>query len=207
MVDQFDFDAGLDETPPAKPTRKGKQQNSATPPPGSISISNNTLVVDNQQDIDRAAASARDLKQPLTNQELKFIENHLIHHMTIDQSMISAGYGSFQERTRYNIARRIMQKHESRASDRRILFREMGAGEIAICQGLLDLAQNARSEQVRRAAWADLASCMGLKAEQIESFQGVTLNVYSQGEAERLGIVTKKEVGVPPGPQRIQITK
>ncbi len=137
-----------------------------------------------------------------------FVQLHLIEKVTIDQAMISAGYERFSQQWRNVLARRIIVKYESRASDRRILFREMGAGEVAICQGLLDLAQNGRSEQVRRAAWADLASCMGLKSEQIESFQGVTLNVYSQGEAERLGIVTKKEGGgLPPGPQRIQITK
>ncbi|MGP8049877.1 MAG: hypothetical protein ACLPYB_04630 [Desulfobaccales bacterium] len=208
MDEQFDFDVGLDDQQPTKATRKGKQQNSTTPPPGYISISNNTPVVDNQQDIDRAAASARDLKSPLTDRELKFIELHLIQKLGKDDAMIQAGYGRFGQVWRCTLGSRILIKYESRASDRRILFREMGAGEVAICQGLLDLAQGARSEQVRRAAWADLASCMGLKSEQIESFQGVTLNVYSQGEAERLGIVTKKEVGgPPPGPQRIQITK
>ncbi len=161
-----------------------------------------------EAELNLANSSARDLKAPMTDNELKFIELHLVEHMPIDEAMISAGYGHFHERTRYQIARRITQKYESRASDRRNLFREMGAGEVAICQGLLDLAQHARSEQVRRAAWADLASCMGLKQEQIENFQGVTLNVYSQEEAKRLGIETK-----PPAssgslePQHIQITK
>lgn len=203
-MDEFDFDCGLDDLEPKK-TRK---HNPATHTPVSINISNNTYYEGSKQDIDIAAASARDLKSPLNASELKFIELHLVEKVGKDEAMISAGYGRYGQRWRFIIGSRIIQKYESRASDRRILFREMGAGEVAICQGLLNLARNARSEQVQRAAWADLASCLGLKAEQIESFQGVTLNVYSQEEAKRLGI----EVKTPASsgslePQHIQITK
>ena len=102
-----------------------------------------------EAELNLADSSARDLKAPMTDNELKFIELHLVEHMPIDEAMISAGYGHFHERTRYQIARRITQKYESRADDRRILFRELGAGEVAICQGLLNLARNARSEQVQ----------------------------------------------------------
>jgi len=207
MDDQFDFDCGLDDLEPVS-TKKTRKHNPATPAPVSIYISNNTDNLGSKQDIDRAAASARDLKSPLTESELKFIELHLIQRLGKDEAMVSAGYGRYGQEWRCRIGSRIILKYESRAQDRRNLFREMGAGEVAICQGLLDLAQNARSEQVRRAAWADLASCMGLKQEQIENFQGVTLNVYSQAEAKRLGIEVK-----PPAssgslePQHIQITK
>ncbi len=206
-MDGFDFDVGLNK-PPAKP-RRPKKQNSATSSPVDINISTNINKHDNQQDINIAASSARDLKQELTEKELKFIECHLIHRMNRQDAMIAAGYGGFHPRTRYYIASRIIHKYESRAQDRRNLFRELGAGEVAICRGLLGIAQDRRNPaMVRRAAWADLASCMGLKGEQIENFQGVTLNVYSQEEAKRLGITSgppaRDESQEPP---HIQITK
>lgn len=188
MNDQFDFDCGLDPEDIEKQRQK-------TDPSVPILINSSTSIneVCSLQNINEAVRSAKDLKVALTPHELKFIENYLVGDMTIDNSMISAGYGALQQHTRYNVARRIIKKYEARAEDRRNLFREVGAGEVAIARGLLDLAQNARSEQVRRAAWADLASCMGLKSEQIESFQGVTLNVYGVEEGRRLGIP-----GAPP---------
>jgi hypothetical protein len=185
MVDQFDFDVGLDPEDIEKQRERQK-----TDPSVPILINSRTDINNGSSvsDINKLTASAKDLKAALTPQELKFIENYLVEDMTIDNAMISAGYGSLQQRTRYNIARRIIQKYEARAEDRRNLFRELGAGEVAICQGLLNLARNARSEQVQRAAWADLASCIGLKSEMIETFQGVTLNVYGVEEGRRLGI-------------------
>ncbi|MGP8050726.1 MAG: hypothetical protein ACLPYB_08945 [Desulfobaccales bacterium] len=206
-MDIFDFDVGL-EPEPQQPTKRPYRKRTAPQTPVSINMSNNTHLDVVQQDIDIAVSSAANDKSELTDRELKFIECRYIEHLSIDESMIQAGYGHYHQRTRYSIASRITQKYEARAQDRRNLFRMAGAGELRICMGLLDLAQNARSEQVRRAAWADLASCMGMKQEQVENFQGVTLNVYSQEEAKRLGIETK-----PPAssgslePQHIQITK
>ncbi len=209
MADQFDFDVGLDDLEPVSTTTKTRKHNPATPAPVSIYISNNIDTEGSKQDIDIAAASARDLKSPLNASELKFIELHLVEKVGKDEAMISAGYGRYGQRWRLIIGSRIIQKYESRAQDRRNLFRELGAGEVAICQGLLEIAQNERNPvMARRAAWADLASCMGLKSEQIENFQGVTLNVYSQAEAERLGIKPKVPASSGPlEPQHIQITK
>jgi len=204
-MDSFDFNVGLDDPPPAKPKRK---QNSAPSAPILINDSTSINKDGNLQDINIAVSSAKDLKAPLTDQELKFIELYLIEKLNRNDAMIQAGYTGCTDRWRYVIASRILQKYESRAQDRRNLFRELGAGEIAICQGLLELARGPYPAAVRRAAWSDLASCMGLKQEQVENFQGVTLNVYSQAEAKRLGIEVK-----PPAssgslePQHIQITK
>ncbi len=210
MDDQFDFDVGLDELQQEQTTkRKYTRHSTATPAPVSIYISNNTDYEGSKQDIDIiAVSSAKDLNAPLNETELHFIQLHLIERMGMDEAMISVGYGRFSKNWRYILARRIIIKYESRASDRRILARTMGAGEVAIIGGLLEIAQGTGPIAVRRAAYADLASILGLKQEQIENFQGVTLNVYSQAEAERLGIKTK-----PPAssgslePQHIQITK
>jgi hypothetical protein len=160
------------------------------------------------QNVDEIVSIAKDIKAPLTDKELEFIQLHLIHNVSMDQAMISIGYGRFSPQWRNILARRILIKYETRAQDRRILFRELGAGEVEICQGLLDLARNARSEAVRRAAWADLASCLGLKAEQIESFQGVSLNVISVSDARKLGYdVPGDKPGEPEKVKSIMITK
>ncbi len=206
MDDQFDFDCGLDDLEPVT-TTKTRKHKPATPAPVSIYISNNTDYDDHKQDIDIAAASARDLKSQLTASELKFIELHLIQKLGKDEAMIQAGYGRFGQVWRCTLGSRILIKYESRADDRRNLFREMGAGEVAICRGLLNLAQNARSEQVRRAAWADLASCMGLKQEQIESFQGVSLNLITRDEAAARGINVPEPPSKVEPVRTIQITK
>ncbi len=209
MSDEFDFNVGLDDLEPVTTTTKTRKHNPATPAPVSIYISNNIDTEGSKQDIDIiAVSSAKDLNAPLTETELEFIQLHLIEKMPMDHAMIAIGYSRFSPQWRNILARRILIKYESRASDRRILARTMGAGEVAIIGGLLEIAQGTGPLAVRRAAYADLASILGLKQEQIENFQGVTLNVYSQAEAERLGIKTKAPASSGSlEPQHIQITK
>ncbi|MGD0972342.1 MAG: hypothetical protein ABSA04_13295 [Desulfobaccales bacterium] len=153
--------------------------------------------------------SARNLKDQLTVKELKFIEIYLSGDLNVDEAMIAAGYTGYNPKYLYRLGRKIVEKYENQAPDRRQIARAIGAGEVTILRGLLDLAQNARSEQVRRAAWADLASILGLKGEIPESFQGVTLMVYGQEEARRLGIQDEDAPtpALPPPVQTIRITK
>src|SRR5208337_4273603 len=155
--------------------------------------------------------SARNLKDPLTVKELKFLEIYLSGDLNVDEAMISAGYVGDHPKSLYRLGRKIVEKFESQGADHRKIARAIGAGEVTILQGLLELAKGARSEQVRCRAFEALASYLGLKGEIPESFQGVTLMVYSQEEAKRLGIETGPGSGAKPQtqpqPQRIQITR
>ncbi len=199
---KLDFRAGL---PPRKPGRKPRQTSNNISLDNYIYIDRDKLIlVDDMEEV----SSARDLKSELTLKELKFLEIYLTGGVSIDKAMISAGYGNYSEDGRYYIAKKIKEKYETRTGDHRKIFRAIGAGELAVARGLLEIAQTASSADVRRKAWADIASCLGLKNEQIESFQGVTLNVYSQEEAKRLGIQEKGAAsGQSREPQHIQITK
>ncbi len=134
--------------------------------------------------------SARSLKSELTLKELKFLEIYLTGGVSIDKAMISAGYGNYSEDGRYYIAKKIKEKYETRTGDHRKIFRAIGAGELAVARGLLEIAQTASSADVRRKAWADIASCMGLKSEVVESFQGVSIIIRGENDGD-----------LPPGSQ------
>jgi hypothetical protein len=66
-------------------------------------------------------------------------------------------------------------KYESRTEDHRKIFRAIGAGEVAVAQGLLKLATTAKSEMVRLNAWATIAKCLGLAKEVTESVEGIQI--------------------------------
>jgi len=51
----------------------------------------------------------------------------------------------------------------------------MGAGEVAVVEGLLKLARGAKSEMVRLNAWSMIAKCIGLTKEQIEGVGGIMI--------------------------------
>jgi len=207
-MDTFDFEVGLEPQPATKPRKGKKQQNTAPQNPMNIDISTNTNLMGVEQNTNQELLSARAFKDELTAKELAFIEAFLVGGVTRDQAMITAGYGNFSQNYRHQIARNIIQKYEWRADDRRNLFRAAGAGELRICMGLLEIAQGSYPAGVRRAAWADLASCMGLKAEQIEPFQGVFLVMYGQEDAKRLGIQVEGSTSTPPEKLPVlQITK
>jgi hypothetical protein len=201
MDDQFDFEIGIE---PRKPGRPKKQQTTANQQPMDINISTNTYREPIEHNTNQELLSARKFEDELTPKEIAFMEAFLLGRVTKDQAMITAGYGHLHQDTRYRIAAKIIEKYERRADDRRNLFRAAGAGELTICLGLLEIAQGSYPAGVRRAAWADLASCLGLKSEQIESFQGVSLVVYGQEEARRLGIKDEDSPATPALPPPIQ---
>ena len=117
------------------------------------------------------------LKDKMTLPELQFISNFLVSGMKRKDALISAGYQFNSESTYTKAGKRIIEKYESQAGDHRKIFRAVGAGEVAVAQGLLEIAQGPYPADVRRKAWADIASCLGLKSEVIESFQGMSINI------------------------------
>jgi hypothetical protein len=118
---------------------------------------------------------AIDLKSKMTVKELSFLSSYLSGGVTVIQAMDSAGYGDYHENARYQLARKIIQKYETQAPDHRNIFRAMGAGEVAVVEGLLNLAQKGKSEAVRLNAWSMIAKCIGLTKDQVESAGGITI--------------------------------
>jgi hypothetical protein len=116
-----------------------------------------------------------DIKAKMTLQELNFLEIYLSGRVTIDKAMIQAGYGHYSQDWRYKLAQKIVIKYEAQADDHRKIFREMGAGEVAVVEGLLGLARGAKSEMVRLNAYTQIAKCLGLTKEILEGAGGVTI--------------------------------
>ena len=115
------------------------------------------------------------LTDKLTTKELSFLNNYLSGQVTIIQAMDSAGYANMHERYKYHLASKIIQRYESQAQDHRIIARALGAGEVFVIKGLMDLARDSTSGLVKRAALADLAKILGLTKEQLEGAGGVTI--------------------------------
>jgi hypothetical protein len=131
------------------------------------------------------------LKEQLTLKELKFIELYLTGDLTVDKAMELAGYGEYSKDWRYKLSQKIIIKYESQAGDHRKIFRDIGAGELAIAQGLLKLATTAKSEMVRLNAWLGLAKCLGLTKEVVEGVQGIKIIINAaNGESLQVGVCT-----------------
>jgi hypothetical protein len=111
----------------------------------------------------------------LTEKELKFIEIYFQGNISQTNALKSAGYDGYSETYLPILARKIILKHESQTQDARIIFRAMGAGEVAVVQGLLKLAQGSKSDMVRLNAWSMIAKCIGLTKEQLEGSGGITI--------------------------------
>src|SRR5208337_3728069 len=103
------------------------------------------------------------------------------------------------------LARKIVVKYERQAQDHREILRALGDGEVAIARGLLSIAEDkGNPADVRRKAWADLASCLGLKSEVIESFQGMAIIIRGDDdEPGQPGQPTQKALPPPVRPTQI----
>lgn len=181
-------------------------------------VSNNNISLDNMymdgsKSIELAGnnqelSSAKDFKSLLTLKELKFLEIYLLGDMNLDQAMISAGYEGYHQKSLYRLGRKIVEKYESRAGDHRKIFRAIGAGEVAVARGLLSIAQDEKNPaDVRRKAWADLASCMGLKGEVIESYQGISIIIKGEDDEPGAGQGLQTVKALPPPVKPRQVVK
>ncbi len=147
--------------------------------------------------------SACNFKDQLTAKEMKFLEIYLLGELNVDEAMISAGYVGYHPKSLYRLGRKIVEKFENQGGDHRKIARAIGAGEVTILRGLLELAKGARSEQVRCRAWQALASCVGLKADIPESHQQVSVIIYNKEEAQKLDL----DGGAAPGSPQSQPLK
>jgi len=207
------FEFQLSKRPAPAPVASKPRRPPGRPPakPKSPPSSNNTLLVNNILDSVEDEESAKNLKSQMTVKELKFLEFHLVEGMNIDKSMISAGYGNLSQDGRYYIAKKIKEKYGTQAGDHRKIFRMVGAGEVAVAQGLLSIAQGPYPADVRRKAWADIASCLGLKSEQVEGLQGMSINIRGMAPEDK-GLVVEVDgqaakPALPPPFKPAQVTK
>lgn len=153
--------------------RRGRPKTPANPAAstGQHTTTNEDVLADLVDKVD----SKSDLKAEMTLRELKFLEIYLTGEHNIDKAMMLAGYEGYHIKSLYRLGRKIVEKYETQAQDHRKIFRAMGAGEVAVVEGLLNLAKNAKSEMVKLNAWSMIAKCLGLAKEQIEGAAGITI--------------------------------
>jgi hypothetical protein len=169
---------------PKKPKRKPK-----SPGPQKAHYINNNVLVDNRiigvTDMNYSSnsdfQSATKLKDQMTEKELKFIGYYLTGDYTQVNALKSAGYESYNLKYLYRLGRKIVEKYESQADDHRKIARAMGAGEVFVIKGLVDLAKNAKSEAVKLQALVAIAKCLGLQREIVEGAGGITI-IFEGGD-------------------------
>jgi hypothetical protein len=198
---EIDFSAALGEAPrrgPGRPKKvtqvepkrgRGRPKGSGKPQKpyrnNNILLNNKTLLdreesledfnIDDDINKSEEVRSATSIKNQLTLKELKFIELYMSGNYTQVNALKLAGYIGYNEKYLELLARKIIGKYESQVEDHRIICRALGAGEVAVINGLLNLAQGAKSEMVRLNAWSQLSKILGLTKEQIEGAGGVTI--------------------------------
>jgi len=165
---------------------------------------NNMSIMDDRkqpeivQSIDQVLDSI-DIKGKLTEQEGKFIEYHLIKGESVKRALILAGYPVEPNSTMYFGGRKILQKLEQNTEDHRKILRAVGAGEVAVAQGLLELARDRNSGAVARVA---AYTMLGMSKEVIEGRKGITIIIEGPRQGERVAIPPPGG-GQAPGQQQI----
>ena len=122
------------------------------------------------------------IKDQLTEKEQLFIEIYLAGGCSREEAMISAGYGDYSQSHLWGLSRKIIAKYESLAGEHRKTFRAVGAGEVSVAQGLLKLAETAKSEMVRLNAWTMIGKCLGLHQDVVAVNQGIQIVIKGRGE-------------------------
>jgi len=154
------------------------------------------------QTIDQVLESVN-IKGKLTEQEGKFIEYHLIKGEPVRRALILEGYPTEPDSTMYFRGRKILRKLEENEDDHRKILRAVGAGEVAVAQGLLNLARDPKTGAVTRvAAYTTLGKMLGMSKEVIEGKHGITIII----EGPRQDRVTIPPPGGPdPAPPERQL--
>jgi hypothetical protein len=159
-----------------------------------------------------------DIKAKLTLQELKFLEIYLSERITIDNAIIQAGYGNYSKDWRYKLAKKIVIKYERSGGEAAKIFQELGFGQIKVVQGIIDKAENAKSEMVSLNALALAAKCCRMTEEKERTGQGISINIITTVAApggpgpgpipSQVVIAGVTDEDQPPAPRRpLQITR
>ena len=159
----------------------GNQENNPLPQPDTQVPNIIVQYSENYLDNPENANNIIKLKDRLTDKELRFVTYYLSGEYNQSQAMNLAGYGSYNDSYKKHLATQIIARHESQAEDHRNICRVMGAGEVAVIRGLLDLARNAKGEMVRLNAWSQLSKILGLTKEQLDGAGGVTIILEGAG--------------------------
>lgn len=127
-----------------------------------------------------------DLKAEFTVKELNFLQIYLNGGVTIDDAMISAGYGGLEERNRYYTANRILRKHVEQAGDIKKVMRSVGVGEVQLALKIKQLLNDpAKTIQIRAVELA--ARILEMTREGIDLNTGIQIVIKKDGQVQVAG--------------------
>jgi hypothetical protein len=121
-------------------------------------------------------------KGDLTNQELKFINLHVIWNVPVKTALILSGYPDYSEQHAFVVGRKIVSRYEQSAEASKV-FIDLNFGPVEIARGIIDIARNCPNAQVRLNALALAAKCAGMLRDQIEKRPGVTIIIKGRDYA------------------------
>lgn len=113
-----------------------------------------------------------EFKTEFTPKEQRFLELYLSGSMSMDSSVQKAGYKSKFQQNRSLIGKRILEKYCASIQDHKNIFRQIGFSEAKLALMLLNMAENAKSENVRLQALNLASKCLGMHREVIEGLEG-----------------------------------
>lgn len=184
-----DFSAAMIQKKRGRPPRKKPPDSPTT----SIAPSVDNIDIYNKNDIELLVKgiyedgikenNQSNIKDKLTNQELVFLALYFNskhekgkNAFTIDNAMISAGYGNLGKSARYLIARKIVEKYERGAPGAPAIFQKLGFGPVKTILGVIDHAENA-PPTVSLAALRLAAQMQGLVEVKDNPNLGITINL------------------------------
>jgi len=138
----------------------------------SILSDDNLLLSNNDIEVINNEINSIEFKQDFTDREKKFLELYLSGNITQDAAIQKSGYKSKFQQNRSLIAKRILEKYCSSIQDHKIIFRQIGFSEAKLGIMLLNMAENAKSENVRLQALNLASKCLGMHREVIEGLEG-----------------------------------
>ena len=118
-----------------------------------------------------------DLEEKLTEYELKFLELHLVHRLTVPEALRAANFQNIEHLGKtalYDLGGKIRKKYESRVQDKREIFRTVGLGESQVAQNIKQLTESS-NEKIKLGANKLAADCLRLTEPPAHSHQGVNI--------------------------------
>jgi hypothetical protein len=190
-MEELDF-SPTPASPPNEPDFNPKKKKPGPKPGSPRRTSSKYIDIINSDNIDNSIDAVTmcnikelknvDIKGKLTSQELTFLDLFFNsphgkgeNRVTINKCMIAAGYGEFSQTTRYLLARKIVEKYEATSPQARQVFSRLGYGPVKVARGIIDKAENAKSEIVSLRALDLAARCQGMTEQAAGGSGGVNI--------------------------------
>ena len=122
-------------------------------------------------------------KIPLTERELDFLTILIEKNVSVEKAVYQAGYKHCSMNQRYNIGRKIIKKYEDTGPGGRILFRDVGFGELTVGRRVRHLGEKSKNDMVALRACELAMRAMGLLEREQEGAAGVQIVIQATGNS------------------------